>query len=80
MNITAKIAELNQEILKLSVAKQTAHDRIIELRVQIKKLTTLAKHAEDVFSEKDYEDSSRRDLHENLEKTEENGQGELTGV
>lgn len=49
MNITAKIAELNQEILKLSVAKQTAHDRIIELRVQIKKLTTLAKHAEEVF-------------------------------
>lgn len=46
----------------------------------IKKLTTIAKHAEEVFGEKDYEDSSRRDLHENLEKTEENGQGELTGV
>lgn len=49
MDLNAKIEEMNNEVYELTVAKETAHARIIELKSKIKKLTTLAKHAEEVF-------------------------------
>lgn len=49
MNLNAKIEDLIKEWHEQSVIKDKAHERMKQLTAQVKKLTTLAKHAEGVF-------------------------------
>lgn len=52
MNITEEIIKLENEVSDQWVIKVNAHGRIKELNTQIKKLRTIAKHAEEVLVNK----------------------------
>jgi FtsZ-binding cell division protein ZapB len=51
MNITEKLNELKEEYSKMEKVKDDAHARMKELRTQIGKLQTIAKHAQELFAE-----------------------------
>jgi hypothetical protein len=51
MNITEKILELSAEYDKMLDIKNHAHARMKELKSQIGKLQTIAKHAQELFAE-----------------------------
>ncbi len=51
MDIPKKIAELKNELDELTAKQFETHARIKELKSQIGKLQTIAKHAQELFAE-----------------------------
>jgi hypothetical protein len=51
MNITEKLTELTEEYSRQEDLKNKAHVRMLSLKIQIRKLQTIAKHAQELFAE-----------------------------
>lgn len=66
MNIPAKLEELYTSRGEQLAIRDKAKAKIKEFNTQIKKLQTIARHAEDLFNEKEFDEASTKPLHENL--------------
>jgi prefoldin subunit 5 len=55
MNITQKIADLEKQKEAFEKTKAEAHEAIKEITAKIGKLKTIAKHAQELFEEKEVE-------------------------
>lgn len=55
MNITEKLTQLNKEYEEQRVIRETAHAKMKEIKAKVGKLQTIAKHAEELFVEKEEE-------------------------
>jgi DNA-binding transcriptional regulator GbsR (MarR family) len=51
MNITERIQALSKEYSEQEKIKEDAHERMKEIKSKIGKLQTIAKHAEELFTE-----------------------------
>lgn len=55
MNITERLLALSKEYAEQEHIKETAHTRMKEIKSKIGKLQTIAKHAEELFTETETE-------------------------